>query len=39
LDIAMINGQVDIAVHLMKDVPTALPVGIVQAAVLEEQQP
>jgi hydroxymethylbilane synthase len=35
----MINGQVDIAVHSMKDVPTALPVGIVQAAVLEEHNP
>lgn len=35
LDLAMINGQVDIAVHSMKDVPTALPQGIVQAAVLE----
>jgi hydroxymethylbilane synthase len=35
LDVAMINGQVDIAVHSMKDVPTALPEGIVQAAVLE----
>ena len=35
LDIAMINVQVDIAVHSMKDVPTALPQGIVQAAVLE----
>ena len=35
LDIAMINGKVDIAVHSMKDVPTALPTGIVQAAVLE----
>jgi hydroxymethylbilane synthase len=35
LDIAMINGDVDIAVHSMKDVPTALPAGIVQAAVLE----
>jgi hydroxymethylbilane synthase len=35
LDIAMINGQVDIAVHSMKDVPTALPKGIVQAAVLD----
>lgn len=35
LDIAMINGQVDIAVHSMKDVPTTLPIGIVQAAVLE----
>jgi hydroxymethylbilane synthase len=29
----MINGDVDIAVHSMKDVPTALPIGIVQAAV------
>ncbi|RMB57999.1 hydroxymethylbilane synthase [Dokdonia sinensis] len=35
LDVAMINGTVDIAVHSMKDVPTALPFGIVQAAVLE----
>jgi hydroxymethylbilane synthase len=35
LDIAMINGDIDIAVHSMKDVPTALPQGIVQAAVLE----
>ncbi len=35
LDVAMISGQIDIAVHSMKDVPTALPQGIVQAAVLE----
>lgn len=35
LDIAMLKGEVDIAVHSMKDVPTALPIGIVQAAVLE----
>ena len=35
LDIAMINNQIDIAVHSLKDVPTALPKGIVQAAVLE----
>lgn len=35
LDVAMINGDVDVAVHSMKDVPTALPIGIVQAAVLE----
>jgi len=35
LDVAMIRGEVDIAVHSMKDVPTALPKGIVQAAVLE----
>ncbi|WP_165396002.1 hydroxymethylbilane synthase [Flavobacterium sp. J27] len=35
LDIAMLQGEVDIAVHSMKDVPTSLPKGIVQAAVLE----
>ncbi|MBT8313553.1 MAG: hydroxymethylbilane synthase, partial [Maribacter sp.] len=35
LDVAMLNGEIDIAVHSMKDVPTALPQGIVQAAVLE----
>lgn len=35
LDIALINGNIDIAVHSMKDVPTLLPKGIVQAAVLE----
>lgn len=35
LDAALINDQIDIAVHSMKDVPTALPIGIVQVAVLE----
>lgn len=35
LDVAMIKGEIDIAVHSMKDVPTKLPQGIVQAAVLE----
>ena len=35
LDLAMINGKVDIAVHSMKDVPTLLPKGIIQTAVLE----
>lgn len=34
LDVAMIKDQIDIAVHSMKDVPTRLPNGIVQAAVL-----
>ena len=38
LDIAMINGQVDIAVHSMKDVPTTLPKGIVEAAILERAE-
>lgn len=35
LDVAMIKKEVDIAVHSMKDVPTALPQGIVQGAVLK----
>ena len=35
LDIAMLNGDIDIAVHSLKDVPTILPKGIVQAAVLK----
>ncbi|ASV30071.1 hydroxymethylbilane synthase [Maribacter cobaltidurans] len=35
LDVAMLNGDIDIAVHSMKDVPTMLPKGIVQAAVLK----
>lgn len=35
LDIAMINDDIDIAVHSMKDVPTALPKGIVEAAILK----
>ncbi len=35
LDIAMLNNDIDIAVHSMKDVPTILPHGIVEAAVLE----
>ncbi|PCH53851.1 MAG: hydroxymethylbilane synthase [Flavobacteriaceae bacterium] len=35
LDIALLNGIVDIAVHSFKDVPTKLPNGIVQAAILK----
>ena len=35
LDVAMIKGEVDIAVHSMKDVPTALPKGIVEGAVMK----
>lgn len=35
LDIAMLNGDIDIAVHSLKDVPTVLPKGIVQAAVMK----
>ncbi|MCK5402037.1 MAG: hydroxymethylbilane synthase [Flavobacteriaceae bacterium] len=35
LDIAMLNNDIDIAVHSLKDVPTILPKGIIQAAVLK----
>ncbi|MGJ8683104.1 MAG: hydroxymethylbilane synthase [Nonlabens sp.] len=35
LDVALVKGDIDIAVHSLKDVPTQLPKGMVQAAVLE----
>lgn len=35
LDIAMLNNDIDIAVHSLKDVPTLLPKGIIQAAVIK----
>lgn len=35
LDIAMLNREIDIAVHSLKDVPTVLPKGIAQVAVLK----
>ena len=35
LDIALMNDEIDIAVHSLKDVPTILPKSIVQAAVLK----
>ncbi|MHB1146400.1 MAG: hydroxymethylbilane synthase [Lutibacter sp.] len=35
LENAMLRGEIDIAVHSLKDVPTDLPLEIAQAAVLE----
>jgi len=35
LDIAMLNHDIDIAVHSSKDVPTIFPKGIVQVAMLK----
>lgn len=35
LDIALLHNKIDLAVHSMKDVPTQLPKGIAQAAVLQ----
>src|ERR1700760_3073563 len=34
LDIALLNGEIDVAVHSMKDVPTQMAKGVVPAAVL-----
>ncbi len=35
LDIALLNNEIDIAVHSLKDVPTVLPENIILSAVLE----
>lgn len=35
LDTALLAGEIDIAVHSLKDVPTLLPKGLVEAAVLK----
>ena len=39
LDLALLRGDVDIAVHSMKDVPTALAEGLTKAAVLKRANP
>jgi hydroxymethylbilane synthase len=39
LDIALLNREIDIAVHSMKDVPVQLPAGLTEAAVLERDNP
>src|SRR5258707_7183078 len=35
LDSALLNQRIDIAVHSMKDVPTQLPEGLQEAAILK----
>ena len=35
IDIALLNKEIDIAVHSLKDVPTILPLGVRQSAVLK----
>lgn len=35
LDMALLNGEIDLAVHSLKDIPTSLPKNIVQGAVLK----
>jgi len=39
LDTALLNGEIDIAVHSAKDVPAERPAGITQAAVPQREDP
>lgn len=39
LDEALLSGRIDFAVHSLKDVPSALPEGLVLAAVPEREDP
>ena len=39
LDVALLNGEIDLAVHSMKDMPTQLPQGLTLAAVIERGNP
>jgi hydroxymethylbilane synthase len=39
LDQALLNNDIDLAVHSMKDVPVQLPIGLREAAILERNSP
>lgn len=39
LEVALLNGKIDLAVHSMKDLPTGLPDGLVIGAVCRREQP
>ena len=39
LEIAMLEGHADLAVHSLKDVPMDRPAGVEPAAVLEREDP
>ena len=39
IDDALLEGRIDLAVHSLKDLPTALPEGIALAAVAEREDP
>jgi hydroxymethylbilane synthase len=39
LEDALLKGEIDIAVHSMKDLPTVLPAGLVVAAIPEREDP
>lgn len=39
VEVALLEGRVDLAVHSLKDLPTKLPPGLALAAVLEREDP
>ena len=39
LEVAMLSGEIDLAVHSLKDMPTQLPAGLILAAVTERVDP
>lgn len=39
LEVAMLSGEIDLAVHSLKDMPTELPAGLVLAAVTDRVDP
>src|SRR3712207_8840690 len=39
LDEALLGGEIDLAIHSLKDVPTELPPGITLAAITERHDP
>jgi len=39
LEVALKDGEVDMLVHSLKDVPTSLPDGCIIAAILEREDP
>ncbi len=39
LDLAQLNGEIDVAVHSLKDVPTVLPEGLVMGCYLPRKDP
>ncbi|MCS6812752.1 MAG: hydroxymethylbilane synthase, partial [Cyanobacteria bacterium] len=39
LEIGMLNGNIDFAVHSLKDLPTRLPEGLVLGAITERENP
>ncbi len=38
LEVAMLNGEIDMAVHSMKDMPTKLPEGLIIGAICQREE-